>query len=94
MIIKKIIAFMGVLIGALLIFFTAVINKVVTGIDIETINMALNYVPNIEAIDEEISLILTLIKINEYSHWIITLSIILIIICVFLWEASRRNKNE
>lgn len=85
---------MGMLVGMLLIFIIAVINKVVTGIDINTVNMVLNYIPNLGTIDEEINLILSLIKINEYSHWIITLSIILIIICGFLWETSRGNKNE
>lgn len=85
---------MGMLIGMLLIFIIAVINKVVTGIDINTINVVLNYIPNLGTIDGEINLILSLIKINEYSHWIITLGIILITICGFLWETSRRNRNE
>jgi len=96
---KKLIAFTGILIGILAIFITSLANRVTSGLNVEAINEVLEFVPNLDFANldfanEEAKLILTMVKIAEHSHLIITLGVICITIFVFMLISLRRSNNE
>lgn len=91
---KKLIAFTGILIGILAIFITLLANRVTSGLNVEAINEVLEFVPNLDFANEEAKLILTMVKIAEHSHLIITLGVICITIFAFMLINLRRSNNE
>lgn len=97
---KKFIAFTGILIGILAIFITSLANRVTSGLNFEAINEVLEFVPNVDFmnnldfVNEEAELILIMVKITEHSHLIITLGVICIAIFAFMLINLRRSNNE
>lgn len=81
-----------ILIGIFIIILTSVASSLVSGIDIENIDKILEYTSFFEVpIDNEVSLMMTLININKYSHWILTADVMWMTFLALLWNKINKR---
>lgn len=98
--IKKIILILALIPGLVVILITAVAKRLTRGLDSESIEAFTGYLTEFKGsgevknlLDSEAGFIFILHEINNYSHWIITGSIIWIIVILYIIGNQRRMKN-
>lgn len=100
--IKKILLMLALIPGLIVILITSVANRLTSGIDSESIDILSGYLKDFKGtegtsglFDGDIGVVFILHKVSEYSHWIITISIIWIVIIIYVLGSQRRiNNNE
>lgn len=93
--IKKILLLLSLIPGILIILIVAVAKRLTSGFDSESIDFMLDYVSAFDDVSggNGASIMFFLHQINIYSHWIITASIIWIVVVIYLM-INRRKNNE
>lgn len=92
---KRVLIVLGSLPGFLAILFTITSNKVVTTSGSESINKIIKYSSELgKTIESDSSLLFIVMKVSEYSHIIITIGVIWIVICMFLWGKTIGDENK
>lgn len=92
---KKLLFVLGGLPGFLFIFITVVANRMVSGVNTSFADTFLKFGEYFNMnISREATAMVAFAKINEYSHWIITFSIVWIVVFAFLWERQRRKEKD
>lgn len=103
--IKKVIYLSLILLGIITILVVITSNTLLDGMDTERIELAIKYSDEFSSmsgqslVDDEIGFMRYIYSISNYSHWIITGSIIWIASLVTIYNAKRINfrgsgKNE
>lgn len=88
---QKLIAVFGITLGIGLTIATSAAKQLTGHVDVNELSIFLKYANKFNAVDKEMNSMVFLTKMNEYSHWIVTAAIIIIILSVFLWTNSRRK---
>lgn len=89
---QKLIAVFGITLGIGLTIATSAAKQLTGHVDVNELSIFLRYANKFNAVDKEmIYVMIFLAKMNEYSHWIVTAAIMIIILSVFLWMNSRRK---
>jgi len=88
-----IVYFLLISLSFIMIFITALSNKVLQGVDTEKVATALNYASDFSSnsIENEENLLKTMIIINENSDVIKIISFTLIIIVIVLWMKNKKG---
>lgn len=94
--VKRILLFLSLIPGILIILIVAVAKRLTTGFDSESIEFMFSYVSVFESTagGSGASLIFLLHQLNEYSHWIITASIIWIVVVIYINIIINRRRNK
>lgn len=93
LIIKKLIVALIVLCLSTLFLFTLVAKNFVEHLDIEEITVVLEYMNEFDIKSGDVEIFEVLITISEYSHWIQTGIIILLVILMFVWNTFKKEKR-
>lgn len=88
---QKLIAVLGITLGIGLTIATSAAKQLTGHVDVNELSIFLKYASKLNAVDKEMNSMVFLTKMNEYSHWIVTAAIMIIILSVFLWTNSRRK---
>lgn len=98
--IMQTLSILAIIIGIFVITVVIVANQVTAGFDNASIDVLTGYVLELrgmegiqEIIDSEVGLMFVMYKISDYSHWILTISIIWIVIFLYLIGNMRRSKG-
>lgn len=93
--IKKISLYLLILLGLLTILITLVAIRLTDGMDLEGIETMLEYARELNGGDSVLDVnsywIYSLHKVNEYSHIIITASVLCIASSIYLMKTKRRD---
>lgn len=88
---QKMIAIFGITLGIGLTIATSTAKQLTGHVDVNELSLFLKYANKFNGVDKEMDVIVFLTKMNEHSHWIVTVAIMIIILSVFLWMNSRRK---
>lgn len=100
-ILKKTLFTLAIILGLFVIIVVIVANNVTAGFNDSSIDTLTKYVLEFrgmeglqEIIDSDVGLMFLMYKINDYSHWILTVSAVWITIFLYLIGNMRRTKSE
>lgn len=97
---KNLLLTLAIIPGIVVIFIVSIANRLTSGLDTESIEIFLKYLTEFdkmkgiqEVVGSDAGLIVILHKLSEHSHWIITASIIWIVVLIYIIGSNRRSKN-
>ena len=99
--IKRILLYLMLIPGMFSILLVAVSNRLALQMNSEAIELVTKYAVELQGLggatgmmSSDMGLMFIMYQINKYSHLIITICVIYIMIIIYLLTISRRNKNE